>query len=90
MVERVRSQLEAQASPERVPLGAPARSAPDLSALSPQEKILLGKMRRYYSECVLREQAWVMDDSTNVQQALEAELGSDCTIEAFVRFEIGD
>ena len=55
-----------------------------------QEKILLGKMRRYYSECVLREQAWVMDDSMNVQQALEAELGSDCTIEAFVRFEIGD
>ncbi|MBI2855418.1 MAG: hypothetical protein HYX93_01050 [Chloroflexi bacterium] len=46
MVERVRSQLEAQASQERVPLGAPARSAPNLSVLSPQEKILLGLRQR--------------------------------------------
>lgn len=46
MVEQVRSQLEAQASQERVPFGAPMRSAPDLSSLSPQEKILLGLSRR--------------------------------------------
>ena len=39
MVEQVRSQLEAQASQERVPFGAPVRSASDLSALSAQEKI---------------------------------------------------
>ena len=42
MVVQVRGRLEAQASTERTPLGAPARSAPDLSALSPQEKILMG------------------------------------------------
>ena len=42
MVEKVRGRLEARASLERTPLGVPARSAPDLSALSPQEKILVG------------------------------------------------
>ena len=42
MVAQVRGRLEAQASTERTPLGAPARSAPDLSALSPQDKILMG------------------------------------------------
>ncbi|MFH1560573.1 MAG: hypothetical protein ABID84_04090 [Chloroflexota bacterium] len=46
MVEQVRSQLEAQAAQERVPFGAPVRSAPDLSGLSPQEKILLGLSRK--------------------------------------------
>ena len=38
-VERIRNQIEAQAASERVPAGAPLRSAPDLSALSPAEKI---------------------------------------------------
>ena len=42
MVEQVRGRMEARASLERTPLGVPARSAPDLSALSPQEKILVG------------------------------------------------
>jgi hypothetical protein len=46
MVEQVRSQLEAQASQERLPFGAPMRSSPDLSVLSPQEKILLGLSRQ--------------------------------------------
>ena len=39
MVERIRNQLEAQTASQRVPAGAPARSGPDVSALSPQEKI---------------------------------------------------
>lgn len=39
LVERVRRQLEAKLSAERVPPGAPARSRPDLSALSPKDKI---------------------------------------------------
>jgi hypothetical protein len=42
LVERVRRQVEAQVSRERVPPGAPTRSRADLSGLSPQEKILLG------------------------------------------------
>ena len=39
MVERIRSNLEAQAAAARVPAGAPVRGAPDLSSLSPREKI---------------------------------------------------
>lgn len=39
LVERVRRQLEARLSAERVPPGAPARTRPDLSALSPKDKI---------------------------------------------------
>lgn len=39
LVERVRRQLLAQSRAERVPAGAPARHGPDLSVLSPQEKI---------------------------------------------------
>ena len=39
LVRRVRSQLEAKAAAERVPAGAPVRAAPDLSQLSPREKI---------------------------------------------------
>ena len=39
VVERVRKQLEARAQAQRVPAGAPPRTPPDLSALSPGEKI---------------------------------------------------
>ena len=46
MVEQVRTQLESQASQERIPFGAPVRSAPDISSLSPQEKILPGLSRK--------------------------------------------
>ena len=45
MVERIRQKLEAQVAGERVPAGAPPRSAPDLSTLSPKEKILYGLSR---------------------------------------------
>ena len=38
--------LESQASQERIPFGAPARPAPDISNLSPQEKILVGLSRK--------------------------------------------
>ncbi|MEE9199236.1 MAG: hypothetical protein V3U26_05510 [Dehalococcoidia bacterium] len=40
IVEKVAQRLEAQVASERVPTGAPPRKAPDLSALSPREKIL--------------------------------------------------
>ena len=39
MVERIRSRIEAQIAEQRVPTGAPIRSAPDVSGLSAQEKI---------------------------------------------------
>ena len=46
MVSRVRSHIEAQAQAARVPAGAPPRSAPDLGALSPEQKIRYGLSRR--------------------------------------------
>jgi hypothetical protein len=39
VVDKVRRQLESQVNDERVPAGAPPRTAPDLSGLSPAEKI---------------------------------------------------
>ena len=39
MISRVRQGLEAEISAVRVPVGAPQRTPPDLSALSPREKI---------------------------------------------------
>jgi len=41
-VAQVRQHLEAQVQAQRVPAGAPVRAAPDLSDLSPAEKIRLG------------------------------------------------
>jgi len=41
-VARVRGHMESQAQAGRVPVGAPPRSAPDLSALTPEEKIRQG------------------------------------------------
>lgn len=45
-VARVRDHLEAQAQAGRVPAGSPERRAPDLSRLSPGDKIRLGLERR--------------------------------------------
>ena len=39
LVDRVRQEMEAEASKTRVPAGAPQRAPLDLSALSPREKI---------------------------------------------------
>jgi len=39
LVDRVRREIEEEASQTRVPAGAPQRSSPDVSALSPREKI---------------------------------------------------
>ncbi|MDO8569064.1 MAG: hypothetical protein Q7R57_10195, partial [Dehalococcoidales bacterium] len=39
IIDRVRQELEAEASRTRVPAGAPQRSPFDLSTLSPREKI---------------------------------------------------
>jgi predicted RNase H-like nuclease (RuvC/YqgF family) len=39
LMERVRQEMENEAAKTRVPAGAPPRTPPDLSALSPREKI---------------------------------------------------
>ena len=54
-----------------------------------QEKILAGKLGKYYSTVVLPEQAWILDDKQSVAKALEGALGAGSTITAFARFRIG-
>ena len=49
MAERVRQQVASEAAQERVPAGAPPRRGVDSSALSSQQKILLG-LRRMQEE----------------------------------------
>jgi len=46
MVAQLRSHLESQAQAQRVPTGAPARRAPDTTALTPTEKISYGLAQR--------------------------------------------
>ena len=54
-----------------------------------QEKILNGKLEKFFAGCVLPSQTWVKDDKLTVQKALESQLGEGTRIEAFSRFEIG-
>lgn len=54
-----------------------------------QEKILSGKLEKFYADRVLPRQPWVKDDKQSVQKVLEAALGEGTRIEAFSRFEIG-
>ena len=46
LVGRVRTHIETEAHASRVPAGAPPRTAPDYSALSPEQKIRLGLQQR--------------------------------------------
>ena len=54
-----------------------------------QEKILKGRMEKFFAERVLAEQAWMLDDKLTVQKAVEAALGKGAKIEGFARFQIG-
>lgn len=53
------------------------------------EKILTGRMEKFFADRVLPEQPWVMDDKLTVQKAVEQALGKGSKIEAFARFQIG-
>lgn len=46
VVSTIRQRLQEQSAAARVPAGAPIRGGPDLSDLSPQQKILLGLRQR--------------------------------------------
>ena len=54
-----------------------------------QEKVLQGRLEKFYAERVLPEQPWILDPNLSVAKALAAALGPAATIEAFERFEIG-
>jgi len=57
------------------------------------EKMVEGRLRKFYEEVVLLEQAFVMDPDKKVKDAVAdfaKELGSDVKITGFVRFGLGE
>ena len=52
------------------------------------EKMVGGKMNRWYSEFVLLDQPFVKDDKQSVEQVLKA-IAPDLTIARFIRYEVG-
>ena len=58
-----------------------------------QEKILVGKMNKYFNEVVLFEQNFVMDDNIKIKQFIEntsKELNGSIKIKEFIRFKVGE
>ncbi len=56
------------------------------------EKIVIGKMEKFYSEICLMEQKYVKDPDLSIQDllnALIASLGENISIKRFARFQVG-
>ncbi|MEC9347890.1 MAG: translation elongation factor Ts [Pseudomonadota bacterium] len=80
LVERERSVLREQA----LASGKPA---------SIVDKMIEGRIRKYYQEVVLLEQAWVIDPDRTVGKAVEdtaKEIGAPVVLTGFVRFALGE
>jgi elongation factor Ts len=54
-----------------------------------RDKIIEGKLSKFYAGCVLAQQPWIHDDKQSVQKALEQELGKGSRIESYVRVRLG-
>ena len=57
------------------------------------EKMLEGRMRKFYEETVLLSQTFVIDGETQISKVLEKaskDLGAPVEIEGFVRFQVGE
>lgn len=57
------------------------------------EKMVDGRIRKYYEEVVLHEQVWVLDGETKVRAAIEAvakDVGAPVSVTGFVRFVLGE
>ena len=57
------------------------------------EKIMQGKLEKFYKEICLLEQLWVRDTDKTIQQLLNefiAKIGENITIRRFARFEKGE
>lgn len=79
-LDRERSVLKDQA----IASGKPAEIA---------EKMVDGRIRKYYQDIVLLEQLFVMDGKTPVQEAIDAvakEVGADIKISDYAMFQLGE
>jgi elongation factor Ts len=57
------------------------------------DRIIEGRLTKYYQEVVLSEQVFVKDDKITIGQLLKqkkAELGEEITVSRFVRYELGE
>lgn len=57
------------------------------------EKIIEGRMSKFFEEIVLMEQEYLMDDSKKVSEVLSelvAKVGESCEIRRFARFALGE
>ena len=57
------------------------------------EKMVEGRLRKFYEEVVLLEQTYVIDGKIQVQEALknaESDIGAPVSISAYVRFTLGE
>lgn len=57
------------------------------------EKMVEGRIRKYYEEVVLEEQAYIMDPDKKVKQVVAdaaKELGADVKLTGYVRFKLGE
>ena len=57
------------------------------------EKMVIGRVRKYYEEVVLLEQPYIMDDKSKVSQAVEKaakDIGAPIKLTGFVRFALGE
>jgi len=57
------------------------------------EKMMEGRMRKFYEDTVLLSQTFVIDGETQVGKVIEKagkELGAPITVEGFVRFQVGE
>lgn len=57
------------------------------------EKMVEGRVNKYYQETVLLEQVFVMDNKTPVKQVIldaEKEIGSPIILKGYVRYELGE
>ncbi len=57
------------------------------------QKMVEGRIRKYYEEVVLLEQIFVMDGETKISKVVEAaakEAGAPVALKGFVRFALGE
>ena len=57
------------------------------------EKMVEGRLRKFYEESVLLEQVYVIDGETRVGKVVEAaakQLGSPVRVAGYVRFKVGE
>jgi elongation factor Ts len=70
-----------------------AKAAADGKPENIVDKIVEGKLNKYYAESVIFEQPFVKDDSITVEERIKnaiSKLGENIILRRFVRYELGD